>query len=530
MKKIIAAKQIHTLSPEMPTCKYMVIEDGWIVDLLDELPIQDESDCEIISYSDHYIYPSFNDSHMHLVGYGAYLSQLRLDHTKSIAELKERLNQYTQSCEDDLIVGRSWNQDEFLEKRLPTRFDLDEVCDDRPVILYRVCGHIAVVNSFALKHYSINKDLVVAGGMIDVEDGVLTGILRENALSLVSRSAELEDIKKYILNAQKQLNAYGITSVQTDDLIMVSKERHEALLALFREMSHKNMLTVRIYQQSQFFTVENFQKHIDLGYVQNSGDLFFKYGPLKILADGSLGARTAKLKSHYHDDPNAQGLLIHSENEVLKLMECAFENNIDVAIHGIGDYTIQFAVDAIKSLATKYPRQDARNAIVHCQIMDHKLMREMGTHNISALVQPVFLEYDMTIVKNRVGESLAKTSYAYKSMLNYGIKLGFGSDAPVEDPNPFRSLYYAITRKRPDGLEYYTDESVTFDEALRAFTVDAAYFSHEDHFKGRLLKKHLADFIVTREDLRQIKPMELLNVRPTATYVGGVCVYEEKVM
>ena len=527
MKKIIAAKQIISLNPEMPTCKYMVIEDGCIVEMLDELTLQHETEYEIIHYPDHYIYPAFNDSHMHLIGYGLYLSQLKLDNTKSIVELKERLKKYVDSTTDDVIIGRGWNQDEFSDLRLPSRQDLDDVCSDKPVILYRVCGHIAVVNSFALQHFGITEDTTIAGGMIDIKNALITGILRENALSLVSTSLELDDIKKYILIAQKKLNAYGITSVQSDDLIMVSKNRHQELLDLFKTMSLEKMLTVRVYQQAQFFTVENLEKHIAQGYTQNTGDEYFKYGPLKILADGSLGARTAKLKSHYYDDPHAQGILIHSEEEVANLIECAFKNDIDVAIHGIGDYTIQYATDTIKALSSKFPRKDARNAIVHCQIMDLELMADMASQNISALVQPVFLEYDMTIVNNRVGEALAKTSYAYKSMLNYGIKLGFGSDAPVEDPNPFRSLYYATTRQRPDGLSYYKEEAVTFDEALRAFTVDAAYFSHEDHYKGKLEKGYLADFIVMPDELEQLSPLNLLAASPSATYLGGTCVYEK---
>lgn len=528
MKTLVSAKEILTLSDEKPICRHMLIEDGLIIDTFDDMPLIEGENYVHLQYPNQFIYPSFNDSHMHLVGYGAYLSQLRLDGTKSIVMMKEKLQNYSSTCLDDIIIGRSWNQDEFTEYRLPNRWDLDEVVSDRPVVLYRTCGHIAVVNSAALKHFNISETTEVEGGACDTESGKLTGILRENALSLVGTSLEMDVIKKYILNAQKALNAYGITSVQSDDLIMVTSDRHQDLLELFKEMSTSGELTVRVYEQSQFFTLENFKRHIALGYAQNKGNHLFKLGPLKILADGSLGARTAKLRKPYHDDADATGILIHSEEEVKQLIEAAFQNDIDVAVHGIGDYTIEYVLDLIGSLGRKHPRSNRRNAIVHCQIMDDALIEKMMSERVSALVQPVFLEYDMTIVKKRVGEALAKTSYAYRTMLSKGIILGFGSDAPVEDPNPFRSIYYAVHRTRPDGLSYYKEEAVTLRDALRAFTTDAAYFSYEESCKGKLQKGHFADFIVLSENLERLSPLELLNIRPHATYLGGTCVFESR--
>ncbi|HSN67312.1 MAG TPA: amidohydrolase family protein, partial [Fusibacter sp.] len=348
-----------------------------------------------------------------------------------------------------------------------------------------------------------------------------------NAIMLVNKPMSMADIRKHILVAQAKLNAYGITSVQTDDLIMVTQDKHSDLMHLFEEMAESQALTVRVYLQAQFFSLDNFKRQIEGGYRQNAGNLLYKNGPLKILADGSLGARTAKLRAPYHDDASAEGILIHTEDELRALMSYAFENQIDVAIHGIGDYTIQFAIDALTQLQRQYPRENARNVIIHCQIMDDALIQAMAKSNIDALVQPVFLEYDMTIVESRVGKSLAKSSYAYKTMLESGIKLGFGSDAPVEDPNPFRSLYYAMTRKRPDGRSYFIDECITLNQALAAFTSEAAYFSHEENIKGKLEKGYLADFIVVSKPLDSLSPDELLKMDITATYLGGTCVYQK---
>ena len=525
MKSIVKAKQIYTLSNNHPECKIMIIEEGHILEILDQMPEINDADYELISLEDSYIYPAFNDTHMHLVGYGAYLSQCQLERSNSIASLKQFLYDYASSSDAPTIVGRGWNHDYFDEGRLPTRYDLDEVCSDRPVVLHRVCGHIAVVNSKALEMYAITENTLIEGGGIDLNNGIPTGILRENALSLVQSTLSKEDIRNYIKNAQLKLNAYGITSVQTDDLIMVPISRHGEILELFNDMSIHDELTVRVYQQSQFFTVENFEKHLSNGYRQNVGNLFFKNGPLKILADGSLGARTAKLRRPYQDDSNAQGIFIHSESELKALIDCAFKHNVDVAVHGIGDYTIEFLITQITELQKKYPIRNGRNAIIHCQIMDKSMIEAMSKSNINALVQPVFLEYDMTIVENRVGRALASTSYAFKSMQEAGILLGFGSDAPVEDPNPLRSIYYAITRQRPDGQSFFKEESITLDEALKAFTTHAATFSYEEHIKGKLDKGYLADFICFSKPLESMSPQELLTARVEATYLGGKCVY-----
>jgi hypothetical protein len=538
MKKIISAREIHTMSQNTPIVKYMIIEDGFIVDVLEELPESKYQEYEHVQYPDGIIYPSFNDTHMHLVGYGASLSDCQLEKTYSIEQLKTRLAQYVKQsasvasadtsadtgADSDVITGRGWNHDDFVEGRLPNRYDLDQVCSDRPVVLRRACGHIAVVNTSALERFKITGDTSIEGGEICTENGIPTGILKENALALIQNPMSLADIKKHIITAQAKLNAYGITSVQTDDLIMVSQDRHKELMQLFLEMSESQTLTVRVYLQSQFFSMANFKRHVEGGYRQNAGNLLFKNGPLKILADGSLGARTAKLSVPYQDDASAEGILIHTEDELRALMTYAIENDIDVAIHGIGDYTIRFAIDELTRLQTEMPRENGRNTIIHCQIMDESMIKAMAKSNIGALVQPVFLEYDMTIVESRVGIDLAKSSYAYKTMLESGIRLGFGSDAPVEDPNPFRSLYYAVTRTRPDGSAYYVDECITLNQALAAFTSEAAYFSHEEKIKGKLSKGYLADFIVVSKPLT---PYDLLSMTIDSTYLGGTCIYHK---
>ncbi len=523
MKKRILAKSIY---PHSNRTTSIYVENGHIKAISDQALIIDGfEDCECIDLSNYHLYPGFNDSHMHLIGYGASLNQCLLDGVTSIENLQQILTTFISEHQTKVILGRGWNQDLFDPIRLPNRYDLDLVCADKPVILYRTCGHIAVINSFALEYFKIDATTSIEGGEIDLYEGKPTGILRENALSIVRQDPTIESMSQYILDAQKRLHQYGITSVQTDDLIMVESSKQNQIFDLFRSLEENNLLKLRVYEQSQFFTPEDLLSHLTNGYKQNSGGHYFKQGPLKILADGSLGSRTAKLRIEYKDAPHTDGILIHTESELLALINLAKSNHLDVAIHGIGDYTINWIVENLSSNSTITNHSKRRDAIVHCQIMDLCLIEAMGKAGIHALVQPVFLEYDMDIVENRVGKELAKYSYAYQTMLKNNIILAFGSDAPVEDPNPFRGLYYAMYRKNLSGHTFHLEECLDFNTAMDAYTKAGAFFSYESHYKGELKVGYLADFIAVSDLLEDLTPDKLLHARVEKTFVGGECVY-----
>lgn len=525
MKKVIQAKSIY---PNHDENNVLYIENGHIQKITDKIQLDDSTAEHVfIDLSNYHLYPSFNDSHMHLIGYGASLNQCLLDGVKSIKQLQDTLANFLSAHQTEIVIGRGWNQDFFEPRRLPSRYDLDLVCSNKPVILYRTCGHIAVVNSCAIEYFKIDAHTVVAGGAIDLMGGEPTGIIRENALSIVRQDPSFEAMTQFILDAQKNLHRYGVTSVQTDDLIMVDASKHNQVFDLFSSLASRGLLKLRVYQQSQFFTPEELTTHLSSGYKQNAGGQFFKLGPLKILADGSLGSRTAKLRKYYHDAPESNGILIHTESELSALISIAKEHDLDVAIHGIGDYTINWIIENLSNTVPTAKANNRRDAIVHCQIMDLDMIKAMGKAGIHALVQPVFLAYDMDIVENRVGRELARYSYAYHTMLENNIKLAFGSDAPVEDPNPFRGLYYAMYRKKLDGTVFHPDECLDFYTAFDAYTKNGAFFSYESLDKGELKPGFLADFIAVPDLLETLKPDELLRVNVAKTFVGGECVYSE---
>lgn len=520
MKQVFYNGKIHAMSAEDSYYDYMIVEDHYISELGHGLP---DTIGHAIDLKGKFVCPSFIDTHMHLLGYGSALNKCQLDHCRSIKDLQDRLLKYKDRHSEYWIEGRGWNHDLFDEKRLPTKVDLDAICPDRPIILSRACGHIAVVNSLALEICGITSNTLISGGAVDVEDGTPTGILRENALTLVLSQIPLptkSQLIKYFEDAQRQVLKYGITTVHTDDLTMLPEDEQINLIELMKALPN---YPLRIYEQVQCLTPESIKAFSELGLVTGAGDHRFKIGPLKILADGSLGSRTARLSKPYMDDPKVQGILIYTEAELEQLVKLGIEHHFDLAIHAIGDYTNALSLKFIE----KYdPSAKQYNAIVHSQIMTLPLIEKMAALKVNALVQPVFLGYDMFIVKDRVGDDLSQNSYAYKTMRAHGIKLGFGSDCPVESPNPFESLHYAVTRRHPSGKCFNIDEGLSVYDALSCFTKDAAYFSHESHLKGQLKKGYLADFVILSAD-----PFvdDLLNITVEKTFIDGECVYSAEV-
>lgn len=524
---------------------------------------------------DGYAYPAFNDSHMHLIGYGLRLSQLNFNDCTSLESMLDDIAKavgQTPPTAEKWLRGRGWNHDKFTEKRLPNRHDLDravakglenhqdsnefvkagfvQTSNDQaqgPVALKRACGHISVLNTAALRlcglmnsDNSINMELVkeirANGGEVDIDypckstadisscdsessKGAplpeLTGIIREFAIDrLVPSNYSESELEKFIARAQERLLSYGVGSVQSDDLYF--GEDHFKMIEFFERLESENKLKIRVYQQSQMKSKED----ITQKYKQDKSgvDKMFKLGPLKALPDGSLGSRTAYMKQPYADDPSTRGILTTSVEELSGKMMAASQKSVDSAIHGIGDATIEILLDIYKNINTLTGKSN-RNSIIHSQIMSLEQIEKMANLKVGALVQPIFLNYDSQIVEARVGKKLAQTSYAYRTMIDKGIMLAFGSDAPVEDPNPLLCMLEAVKR------DFVPEEAVTLDEAIKCYTENGAYFSYEQNKKGRIEPGQFADIAVLKEKLTVDN---LQTNKVISTYVAGECVWNSE--
>lgn len=487
-----------------------------------------------------FIVPGFIDSHLHLLQYGNGLSSPNLtENTSSIKAVAEELSACKSRNHKKIgawIVGSGWNQECFEgEKRLPNRYDLDQVSKEQPVIAYRCCRHIACVNSAALKAAGITRDTVdPEGGSIDFdENGEPTGILREYAINLVSRfipPPEAGEIKYHMVQAMKKLNSYGITSVQSDDFGAFPGVPYETVIQAYQELEAEGLLTVKVYEQCLFDEISDLKGFIEKGYRTGKGSSFFAIGPLKIIADGSLGARTALLSAPYADDtehPDNCGIAIYSQQELDEKAGYASKHGMQVAIHAIGDKAMEMAARSIEKALQGDKKNPLRHGIVHCQITTKALLETFQKWNLHAYIQSIFLEHDNHVVEKRLGEERAASTYAFRALLDLGIDISNGSDAPVEYPDVLAGIQCAVTRTTLDGTKkFLPQQSLSVEEALQTFTSMGASASFEEKEKGMLLPGMAADFTVLSQDIRRCLPGKIKDTNVCQTFVNGTCVYD----
>lgn len=479
------------------------------------------------------VVPGFNDSHQHLQSVGENLASIQLLGADSIAEVKRRVRAFIEKnkpAAGTVLHGTGWNQDYFTdEKRVLVRTDLDDMAPENPLILERACGHILTASSSALEMAGITgKTVSASGGAIDLdENGEPTGVLRENACSQVLSimpKETVESIMEKLRLAMDHAAECGVTSVQSMDMRPGKwRETWEAYKRVQAEDP-----TLRVYQQVNFMEPESFKEFINEGFKTGDGDPFLKIGPLKMFIDGSLGARTALMRRPYNDDPSTCGIPTITKECLDEMIKTAQENGFSVIVHAIGDGAIDMALTAYEKVI-KNGENPLRHGIVHCQITDMPMPERFKKSDILALVQPIFLHYDMTVVEDRVGKELAGTSYAFETLRKLGVHESFGTDSPVEDLNAINNLYCAVTRMNLNGQPeggFYPDECMDIYDAVDAYTYESAYAEFEENVKGRIKPGYYADMVILSDDIFTIPSDEIINTKVDATIVDGRFVYE----
>lgn len=479
-----------------------------------------------------FVCSGFNDSHMHVLGFGKMLQNIQLaKHTDSLEGMLAYLKEAATEIESEWILGRGWNQDYFTDvKRMPNRYDLDQVSTERPVCIVRCCGHGLAVNSKALEFLNLPEGFSQPeGGSVELEDGVPNGIFFDNAMDLIYElipAPTKQEIKSMILASCKKLNSYGITSSQSDDFCTFSNVDWSVIHEAYQELEAEGKLTVRIYEQSNITSVQALKQFIEAGGVTGNGSDLYQFGPLKMLGDGALGARTAFLSIPYADDNSTRGIPVYSKELMEAMVSCAHRNHMQIAVHTIGDACLDWVLEAYEKALDEFPREDHRHGIVHCQIMrpdQWKKIEELGLH---VYAQSIFLDYDINIVKERVGEELAQTSYCWKTLMKNGVTVSNGSDAPVELPHVMAGIQCAVTRSTLNGTkEYLPEEAFTVKEAIDSYTVQGARASFEEEKKGKIQEGMLADFVILNQNLFEVPVDKIKDVQVAATYLNGACVY-----
>lgn len=479
------------------------------------------------------VVPGFNDSHQHLLNVGENLSNIQLLGASSIQEVKRRVQDFIEKnhpAPGTVLHGMGWNQDYFTDAhRLLCRQDLDDMAPEHPLILERACGHILTANSTALALAGITGATVPAdGGAIDLDDqGEPTGVLRENACQQVLciiPPVTPETLDTQLRLAMAHAAECGVTSVQTMD--MRPGKWRETWAAYQRVQAEAP--TLRVYQQVNFMEPAEFQEFLSEGYRTGDGSAFLKIGPLKMFADGSLGARTALMRKPYQDDPSTRGIATLTVETLHEMIKLATDHRCSCIVHAIGDSAIDMVLSAYEDILEN-GENPLRHGIVHCQITDPAMLERFRKNDILALVQPIFLHYDMTVVEDRVGKELASTSYAFETLRRMGVHESFGTDSPVEDMNAINNLYCAVTRKNLSGEPeggFYPEECMDISDAVDAYTYESAYVSFEETVKGRLKPGYYADMAVLSQDIFTIPADEIINTQIDATIVDGRFVYE----
>lgn len=468
-------------------------------------------------HGDGFRLPAFFDSHLHFLGIGYVSSVIELKNATSIAEVISCLRL---DMGKNIIVGRGWNQNQFLEKRMITKHDLDPVFPDCPVVLYRTCGHVAVANSKMLSglHLDANTE-VDSGGTFDFE----TGIFTENALGLLKKAMAVptdHQIKDYFIKANGLLLAKGITTVLSDDF-MTLPVPYEAMIRMINELYEANLLQVRIIEQVHLPAIELFRDFIAKGYANRDFGKW-KLGPLKLLADGSLGGRTAFLHEPYSDDLNQVGVQTFSDFELKEFFDLANLNQMDCHIHAIGDRAITQVLTVMEQSLIDTNRKNHRHAIIHAQLANRLHIKKMKQLNISAIVQPIFLESDIAMVDSRIGKR-KEESYLFHMMKTEGLHVGFSTDSPVEDFNPFYNLYASMSRQS------FKDHALGAFLPQEAFSLKAAWECYHDDNRYLIYEENQTpnDFIVVDRNIEECSLMELRDTVVLETKVAGNVVYRK---
>jgi hypothetical protein len=514
---VLCNGKVITMNPSQPSAQAVAAKNGEIVAVgLDaEIKPLIGKKTKTIDLRGRTVLPGLIDTHIHVAGLGRSLAPINLRDVNSIEELQKKLEEQVQKLpKGRWITGRGWDQDRLVEKRYPTRWDLDESSHDNPVVFTRVCGHMCVANSKALEMANIAGQTVPPlWGQIDkdAETGEPTGILRESAMNLVwdlvSPPSE-EALVEACGSACRKAAKAGLTSVHW---IVESADEMRAI----NELRRRDELFVRVYI---LVPSELLEQVAGLGLCTGFGDDFVRIGSLKVFADGSLGARTAALREPYYDEPATKGLMHYSQEELNALVLQAHTAELQLAMHAIGDKAIDMVLTALENALTKVPRKDHRHRIEHASVLDEDLISRMKRANVIASVQPHFIVSDFWVV-DRVGVERARWVYPFRILITEGIKVTGGSDFPVEPMDPLLGMWAAVAERS------FPEERLTVDEALQLYTIDAAFASFEESTKGSIESGKLADLVILSRDPHEVSPENIKDIEVEMTILGGKVVY-----
>lgn len=516
---IITNAKIYTVNLNFDTAEAMAVSNGKIVavgksaDILKNYKANNVKNLQGKS-----VFPGLIDAHCHFTGFATDKWKCELWGTKSWEEIVARISEYAKTAPKEWLYGRSWDQNDWAVKEFPNKEKLDQLFPNRPVYLKRIDGHAALANQKALDIAGITKDTKILGGEIEVKDGKLTGILVDNAMTLVEKHIpEIDDAMtiNYFAELQKECFSYGLTSLHDCGIT-------ERTLELLEKAQAQKALKMKM-----FVLMEDNPAYYDR-FIKKGRytDQNITVGGFKVYSDGALGSRGACLLHDYSDKKDWKGFLLSDRKHFENLAKRLKNSNLQMATHAIGDSANRTILQIYGAVLGA--KNDRRWRIEHAQILDKKDFDLFGKYSVIPSVQPTHATSDMYWAEDRLGKERLKYSYAYEDLLKQNGWLPLGTDFPVEEINPVKTFFAAVARKDAKNFPangFQKENALTREQAMRGMTIWAAKAAFQENQIGSLETGKSADFIIVNQDLMTVPEDQILETKVLETYSNGKKVF-----
>ncbi len=525
---IVHGGPILTMSPESPVVDAVGIDHGIVVATGSEQDVRDRmpSDTPLIHLDGRMATPGLFDAHAHtmMTGFALLEVDVTAPGVASINDIQDRIgSRARETAAGDWIIGQGYDQASLTEQRHPNRHDLDQAAPNHPVAIWRSCHHIMAVNSRALALAGIDRNTPDPdGGAIDRDEhGEPTGVLRENATNLVDDvrgEPSQQQIAEAIVAGGQEFVRHGVVAVTEAGI------RTSAQMRAYQSVWREGSLPVRSYLM--MIIDETLDDLIALGISTGFGDDWLRIGSAKLFSDGSIGGRTARMRRPYEGDPDNYGLWMMPAADLKAKVRRAHDAGFQVGIHAIGDAAIDLVLDAYEEAQTANPRPDARHRIEHCSIVDLDTIRRIKRLGVVPIPGTSFLHYTRPVYEQNLGRDRFRYAYAMKTYAELGVVAAASSDAPVVPVDPLIGIQTMVTRKDRLGEDAWAEERISVVDAIRAYTVNAAWSAFAERNRGQLAPGMLGDITVFDQDLRAMEPDHLIEAKVDYTIADGNVVWD----